>query len=161
LQQALQFLAPWAAKHACFYEAISKLMFCNCLEAIMNVGAVPHQAFPTFDLAINASRDGRMSLPVAPGMVIYSHFRHVSGTPAPEGTTGVNISKLKILDTLIEQLNRIKKQAAMDANLAEETDENRINALIEQYQQQIKAAQSVSIYTPVAPETGALFNIAA
>jgi hypothetical protein len=127
----------------------------------MNVSAVPHQAFPTFGLAINAARDGRMSLPVAPGLVIYSHFRHVSGTPAPEGITGVNISKLKILDTLIEQLNRTKKQAEIDSNISEETDEKRINALIEQYQQQIKAAQSVSIYTPAAPATGMLFNIAA
>jgi len=125
----------------------------------MSIGSIPHQAFPSVGYALSAG-SGRMSLPVAPGMVIYSHFRHVSGTPAPEGTQGVNISKLKILDTLIEQLSKMKKQS-VDFGAVNETDEKRVNALIEQYQKQIKAAQAVSIYTPAAPATGALFNIAA
>jgi len=126
----------------------------------MSIGSIPHQAFPSVGYALSAAGTGRMSLPVAPGMVIYSHFRHVSGTPAPEGTQGVNISKLKILDTLIEQLSKIKKQS-VDFGAISETDENRVNALIEQYQKQLKAAQAVSIYTPAAPATGVLFNIAA
>jgi len=126
----------------------------------MNIGTIPHQAFPSIGYAINASSSGRASLPVAPGLVIYSHFKHVSGTPAPEGTQGVNISKLKILDTLIEQLSKIKTQDNLDFGNLEGTDENRINALIEQYQKQLKAAQNISIYTPAAPVTGALFNIA-
>jgi hypothetical protein len=94
-------------------------------------------------------------------MVIYSHFKHVSGTPAPEGTQGVNITKLKILDTLIEQLSKMKKQPAADFGPVAESDEKRVNALIDQYQKQIKAAQAVSIYTPAAPVTGALFSISA
>jgi len=127
----------------------------------MDVGKIPYQAVPSVGYAITASAAGRASLPVAPGMVIYSHFKHVSGTPAPEGTQGVNISKLKILDTLIEQLSRMKKQPAADLGPLEENNEERINALIDQYQKQIKAAQAVSIYTPAAPITGALFSIAA
>jgi hypothetical protein len=126
----------------------------------MNVGAIPHQAFPSMGYAISASRDGRASLPVAPGLVIYSHFKHVSGTPAPDGTTGVNISKLRILDTLIEQLSKMKKQESFDFGNLDGSDEKRVNALIEQYQKQIKTAQSVNIYTPAAPATGMLFNIA-
>jgi len=127
----------------------------------MNIGAIPHQAFPSIGYAINAAAGGKTSLPVAPGMLIYSHFKHVSGTPAPEGTSGVNISKLKILDTLIEQLSRMKNQKMADFGNSEGNDEARINALIEQYQKQIKAAYSVSVYTPAAPATGVLFNIAA
>ena len=127
----------------------------------MNIGSIPHQAFPTMGYAISAANGGRASLPVAPGMLIYSHFKHVSGTPAPEGTSGVNISKLKILDTLIEQLSRIKKQSAAEFGNLEGNDEERINALIEQYQKQIRAAYSVSVYTPAAPAAGALFSIAA
>ena len=127
----------------------------------MNVTNIPHQAFPSVGYAINASKAGRASLPVAPGLVIYSHFKHISGTPAPEGTQGVNINKLRILDTLIEQLSRMKGQKAIDFGNHEGTDEQRINVLIEQYQKQIKAAQAVSHYTPQAPATGILFNIAA
>jgi hypothetical protein len=127
----------------------------------MNIGSVPHQAFPSVGYAMTAAQSGRMSLPVAPGMVIYSHFKHVSGTPAPEGTTGVNISKLRILNTMIEQLSKMKKQEGMDLNMISEADEKRVDALIEQYQRQIKATQSASIYTPASPAMGALFNITA
>lgn len=127
----------------------------------MNIGNVPYNAFPSIGYAISAATNGKMSLPVSPSQVIYAHFKHVSGTPAPEGTTGVNISKLKILNTLIEQLERMKSQSSVKFSIIDEHDENRINALIDQYQKQIKAAQSVSIYTPAAPATGALFNIAA
>ncbi|MDR0321098.1 MAG: hypothetical protein LBI28_06320 [Treponema sp.] len=127
----------------------------------MDIGAIPHQTFPSVGYAISAARDGRVSLPVAPGMLIYSHLKHVSGTPAPEGTGGVTISKLKILDTLIDQLEKMKTQSAKDFGTLDENDEKRINYLIEQYQNQIRAAQNTAIYTPAAPATGALFNIAA
>ena len=126
----------------------------------MNVGAIPHQAFPSIGYAITASNYGRTSLPVSPGLVIYSHFKHVSGTPAPEGTQGVNINKLRILDTMIEHLSKMKNRPVAEFGNFDGSDEKRINALIEQYQKQIKAAQAVSIYTPAAPASGALFNIA-
>jgi len=126
----------------------------------MEIGAIPHHAFPSVGYAISTAHSGSVSLPVSPGMVIYSHFKHVSGVPAPEGTQGVNISRLKILDILIEQLSKMKNQPAQEFGNLDGTDEERINALIEQYQQQIKTAQSVSVYTPAAPVTGMLFNIA-
>jgi len=127
----------------------------------MNIGTIPHQTFPSLGYAITASQAGRTSLPVAPGLVIYSHFKHVSGTPAPEGTQGVNISKLRILDTMIEQLSKMKNKPAVELGGLDGNDEQRINALIEQYQKQLKTAQAVSVYTPAAPSTGILFNIAA
>jgi len=126
----------------------------------MDIGNIPHHAFPSIGYAMSAAVDGRMSLPVSPSQLIYSHFKHVSGTPAPEGTSGVNITKLKILDTMIEQLSKMKNQPAAEFETAGEQDENRINALIDQYQKQLKAAQSASVYTPAAPITGLLFSIA-
>jgi hypothetical protein len=127
----------------------------------MNIGNIPYHAFPSIGYALSAAVDGRMSIPVAPSQMIYSHFKHVSGTPAPEGTTGVNISKLKILNTLIDQLQKMKNQPSIDLGALNEKDEKRINMLIEQYQQQMKVVQSSGIYTPAAPSTGLLFNIAA
>jgi len=126
----------------------------------MEIGAIPHHTFPSMGYAITAASEGRISLPVSPGMEIYSHFKHVSGVPAPEGTQGVNISKLLILDTMIEQLARMKNQPAEDFGNLDGTDENRINDLLEYIQKQIKDTQS-SIYAPTAPATGLLFNIAA
>jgi len=132
----------------------------------MEIGNMPYQAFPTYGYAISAAAAGRTSLPVSPSMVIYSQFKHVAGTPAPEGTQGVNITRLKVLNTMIEQLEKMKGQTSKNENWEEiaaiqETDEKRINALIEQYHREIQAAQNTAIYTPASPDTGALFNIAA
>ncbi|MDR2966134.1 MAG: hypothetical protein LBU88_10220 [Treponema sp.] len=136
----------------------------------MEIGNMPYQSFPTYGYAISAATTGRTSLPVSPSMVIYSQFKHVAGTPAPEGTQGVNITRLKILNTMIEQLEKMKGQDI--ANFGEnggreeiaaikENDEKRINTLIEQYHREIKAAQNTTVYTPASPDTGMLFNIAA
>jgi hypothetical protein len=104
-----------------------------------------------------------MSLPVAPSSYIYSHFKHVSGFPAPEGTRGVTINKLKILDTLIEQLGRIKKQDSLTPG-APVSDE-RLDALIEQYKTQIRQAKAASAAIPYIPapaaQTGAVFSLTA
>jgi len=129
----------------------------------MEIGNLPYQAFPTYGYAINAAAVGKTSMPVSPSMVIYSQFKHVAGTPAPEGTQGVNISRLKILNTMIEQLEKMKGQAGENEEIASirENDEKRINALIEQYHRELKTAQGSTVYTPASPETGMLFNIAA
>jgi hypothetical protein len=104
-----------------------------------------------------------MSLPVAPSAYIYSHFKHVSGVPAPDGVQGVAISRLKILDTLIEQLARMKKQPSPLAEMEGADAEKRINALIEQYQSQIRSAQAasaaVSYVSAGAPASGAVFSL--
>ena len=124
----------------------------------MNIASV--SVYPSNTMtAINS---GRMSLPVSPSSYIYSQFKHVSGTPAPEGIQGVAISKLKILDVLIEQMNQMKKQP--DFNVQTLSD-GQIDALINQYESQIKAAQAaknIVPYTP-APQTpaGALFDLTA
>jgi hypothetical protein len=131
----------------------------------MSSGFISSSIMPSIGYAMSASRSlgGRMSLPVAPAMYIYSHFRHVSGVPAPEGGRGVTISKLKILDVLIEQLSRIRKQESSALPGGEAASDERIDALIEQYEQQIRSAQAASraaVFSP-AREAGALLNLVA
>jgi hypothetical protein len=103
-----------------------------------------------------------MSLPVSPGSVIYSHFKHVSGVPAPEGTQGVTINRLKILDVLIEQLSQMKKQPERSSN-NETMSNDRIDALINQYENQIRQARAASAAMPYAAApsapTGAVFSV--
>ena len=127
-------------------------------------GILRASAFPTIGYAINVSAGGKMSLTVAPSAYIYSHFRHVSGVPAPEGTRGVAISKLKILDVLIEQLARIKKSPDTGLTVDAPSDEQ-IDVLIEHYESQIRAAQAANAAMPYKPtpliSTGAVFNLVA
>ena len=126
----------------------------------MNIANV--SMYPNHGYALTAINSGRMSLPVSPGSYIYSQFKHVSGTLAPEGTQGVAISKLKILDVLIEQMSQMKKQPDIDVQAL---SDGQIDALISQYEGQIKAAQAAKNIVPYAPApqapAGILFNISA
>ena len=128
----------------------------------MNVGAF--NTFPNIKIgyAINASQGGRASLPVSQSSYIYSHFKHVSGTPAPEGVEGVSISRLKILDTLIEQIARMKRDTEPLYDMQRQDNENSINNLINQYHTQVRNLQAINSnnpYASAAPILGAVFNI--
>ncbi|MDR2178238.1 MAG: hypothetical protein LBP20_09405 [Treponema sp.] len=132
----------------------------------MNRGILSATVMPSIGYAMSAGRSalgGRMSLPVAPALYIYSHFRHVSGVPAPEGTQGITISKLKILDTLIEQLSRIKNQGTANSRGAETMSDEQIDALIDQYEQQIRSSQAASqaVSFGAMPQGGLMFNLVA
>jgi hypothetical protein len=117
---------------------------------------------PSLGYAITAVRSGRTALPVSPASYIYSHFEHVSGVPAPEGTPGVAITKLKILDVLIDQLSQIKKQPAADISGVSPPDD-RLDALISRYEGQIKAARTANSAMPYIPAppvpSGLLFSM--
>lgn len=93
--------------------------------------------------------EGKFTLPVSPDVYIYSHFRHVSGTPAAEGEQGISITRLKILDTLIEQLSQLKKGSPTLSNMA--LSEKQIDALIDQYTKELKAAQVAHQAFPYQP----------
>jgi len=132
----------------------------------MTINEIPYPAFPSLGYAITISQsDGRASVPVSPSAYIYSHFEHVSGVPAPEGVKGVNIDKLKILDTLIGQLSKMKQEPETPESYTIGTDqdnEKRINNLIEQYQNQVRTAQAANAgnpYAAPAPLLGAIFSI--
>ena len=129
----------------------------------MNIGSIP---FPSIGYAITVSQGGRTSVPVNPSAYIYSHFKHVSGVPATEGESGVSINRLKIIDTLIEQIARLKKEPepelSLSLDLQEQENDIRINELIEQYHRQVRDLQTASMGNPyalAAPQGGAIFNI--
>ena len=109
-------------------------------------------------LSIQAGQ--RISLPVAPSSLIYSNLKNVYGVPAPEGSNGVAISKLNILDILMEQINQFRKKP--DVNIASLKDTG-MDELIEKLKAQIIQAKEASASTPYAPapsaEAGLLFDI--
>ena len=85
----------------------------------------------------------KLFLPIDPPNYIYSHFKHVSGILAKEGQRGVTISKIKTINTLIEQANNITKnpeKLITDADFEEEE----FDALIEQYSNHLRNALSFS-----------------
>jgi len=131
------------------------------------VRGIPNISIPTINYI--TSPGGKMALPVDTASLIYSHFEHVSGVPAPQGTHGVAISKLNLLDVLIGQLNQIKRSSATSSSnpalSPERTDAGRIDALIEAYRNQIQQAKAASAVMPYIPspsaQSGAVFSLVA
>ena len=124
----------------------------------MSVGIIPSNTFPNI-YAISASLGSRVAVPVSPSAYIYSHFKHVSGVPAAEGESGVNISKLKIIDTLIEQLSKLKKEPDPLVDKVQD-EEKRMNSLLEKVRT-IQTANAKNPFAPAVPHIGTIFNLSA
>jgi hypothetical protein len=118
--------------------------------------------FSSVGFAISASKDGKMSVPVSSSNYIYSHFKHISGIRADEGVRGVTINKIKILDSLIEQVSQSKKEP--EPTSVSMSDEY-LDALIEQYKTQIRQTVLASTASPynTAPMVpmGMIFDLVA
>jgi len=69
---------------------------------------------PNISIAYTLPQNGRLSLPVDSSSLVYSQLKHVSGVPAQEGTTGINLQKLNLLDTLITSYKGQLEQANTD-----------------------------------------------
>lgn len=111
------------------------------------IGSIPYTGY-----AVGHGAAGKIALPVAPGQYIYSQFEHVAGVPARDGSSGVAVSKLQILNTLIEQLGRIKKQPEPGVGTIKNLSDDRIDALIRQYEGQLKQASAANKIMPYLPK---------
>ena len=102
---------------------------------------------------------GKMYVPVSKSALLYSHFDHVSGVAASNGQSGVSISKLRILNSLIERVSSIKNEPAKPVdNISPE----QADALIQNYQKQLKnALQTPYILNGAQPMAGDLFSLLA
>lgn len=113
---------------------------------------------------ISSAAAGKLYVPVDPALVGYSQFKHVAGVAAAKGQSGVNISKISILNTLIERLSSLKQQTAPDTS---QLSDHQIDALIDDYQTRIKNIVSIAKNNPyvlagaAVPQSGALFSLSA
>ena len=93
------------------------------------------------------SAGGRAYVPVKPSQVIYAHFKYVSGFAQSQGQSGMSIDKLRILNSIIDQLVSMKTNEAQKANLTEsasaqlqsEMTESRIDGLLNYYHNQLQS----------------------
>ena len=106
-----------------------------------------------------AAAAGKMYVPVNKSALLYSHFDHVSGVAAGNGQNGVSISKLRILNSLIERVSAIKNEPAKEIK---EMDPKQAEALIQNYQKQLQSAlQTPYILNGAQPMAGDLFSLLA
>lgn len=110
----------------------------------------------------SSEASGKLFVPVSPSAVIYAQFNHISGVAAPKGQSGVSISKIQILNSLIENLSKIKG-AQNSKTKSVKLTEGQVDVLIEKYQKEIarsvQASQAQFMLNGAKPEAGALFSI--
>ncbi len=137
------------------------------ISGIGNISGLAHANYGVgTSQSLSFSAGGKLYIPVSPSMVGYTQFEHVRGVASDSPSGGVNISKIKILNTLIDRLIDMKQQPTMVKPEGEMSDAQ-VDALIKDYQNQIQNTVSIAQANPYAlsgastGSAGALFSIAA
>lgn len=110
--------------------------------------------------------NGRISLPQNGGL--FTRLRHVQGVPSQWHDGGYSVSKLRMIDLLVERLVRLKGEHAAGASGGTVTGaETNVDALLNDYAAQVSSALK-NAETNVAPsitagivESGMLFDLVA
>lgn len=102
---------------------------------------------------------GKMYVPVNKSALLYSHFDHVSGFAAKTGQNGISISKIRILNSLIERMSAIKNESSKEFSAI---SDEQADVLIKNYQRQIRSAmQTPYLLSGASSQTGVLFSFEA
>lgn len=115
---------------------------------------------------IARSASGMIYVPVKPSEVIYTQFEHVRGMPAKENQSGVPVNRVKLLNTLISQLNMMKKNIVFPSEKEIELASNaEVDAMIKDFQGQINStltnAPFAYNFAGLMPQAGVSFSISA
>lgn len=109
---------------------------------------------------------GKVYVPVTPAAVIYSQFEHVSGFASPDRSRGISVSKIQILNSLLNQLITMKNQPKVEMNGDDFQSEEQMDSMIQYYQEQLqneisKSGSSGYGLAGAAVQPGMIFNIEA
>ena len=116
-------------------------------------------AFSYTSTISNGGGSGKRYAPVSRSSLIYSNFDHVSGVAVKTGQQGVSISKIRILNSLIDRLASIKNEPKKSV---QDISDKQADALIKNYQKQIsQAMQTPYIVNGAKSLPGELFQIQA
>lgn len=89
---------------------------------------------------VSSSSAGKLSVPVNPSAVIYAQFDYVSGVAASAGQSGVSVTKIQILNSLINNLTALRNESKDDVPMYTETENT--DALIDKLHSELKKAMS-------------------
>lgn len=100
--------------------------------------------------------NGKLYVPVNKSALLYSHFEHVSGVAAKSNQNGVSISKLRILNSLIDRVSAINNEKSP---VIEQIDSVKTEKMIAVYQKQMQAAmKNTYALSGARPVPGELFS---
>jgi hypothetical protein len=107
---------------------------------------------------------GKLYVNVEPNMVLYTQYKHISGVAAQKTQHPISVSKVQILNALIERLSKLKNQD-YEIEIPGKLDEDQIDILIDDLQNKITAALELAQANPFAQgiggDLGQLVNLVA
>lgn len=114
----------------------------------------------SYVVAQSASFGNRSYISVSPNQYLYAQFEYVAGVPNTDG--GVSISKLQILNSLIDHLMQQNSLKAKKKLSSDEISYKQLDKLITEVQKKMQASDKLSKEIPYAKkalEPGAIFSL--
>lgn len=105
-------------------------------------------------------------VPVRPILSPYAQYKHVRGVPAPSPKKAVPLSKLRVLNNIIDSLQKFKSDRQLYSEPAgpakEGLSDEAVEAMIKQYSEQLHQAikqTPPAFATPTSSDTGMAVSI--
>ena len=106
------------------------------------------------------SSQGKVSFPVNSTNIAYTNFKNINVIPSFNNSGSYSVSRLRALDNLIEQLNRMKDRNKIETAGLDDLDAEEQNSLISELSEEIHTKLHTDINYNLPVETsGLLFNI--
>lgn len=107
-----------------------------------------------------ANSQGKVSFPINPTAIAYTNFKNINVIPSSDSTGSYSVSRLRALDNLIEQLNRMKDRNKTETAGLNDLDLEEQKILISELSEEIHIKLQADIPYKLPIETsGLLFNI--
>ena len=107
-----------------------------------------------------SSGQGKVSFPVNSTAIAYANFKNINAVPSSNNGGSYSLSRLRALDNLIEQLNRIKERNKVDTTEYDTLNPEDLNSLISDLSKEIhNNLQTETPYNIPLESSGLLFNI--
>lgn len=112
---------------------------------------------------IATAQNGKIGLPVASHSVLYSHYEHVQGYSARENSPTVPISKIRILNNLIDNLSRMKGDSSLRNSITapEKMSSEAIGHMIDSYAKELHRVVTAAQTGFNTSETGMVVSLSA
>lgn len=110
-----------------------------------------------------SSQIGKIGLPVASNAVLYSNFKHVQGYRSNDSSRTVPISKIGILNNLIENLTRLKSDSSLKNSITstESLSSEAASRLIDTYAKELHRVVAAANTGFNTTETGMVVSLTA
>lgn len=103
---------------------------------------------------------GKVRFPVKTSDLAYANFKNIKIVPSGSGRGSYSVSRLRALDNLIEQLNRMQGRYTIKTQELDVSNPDTLNILIKKFSEKIHTSlDSNSIYSPLVDFKGLLVNM--